>query len=148
ARRSCRHARPDQSHPFQHHRSMSVRAPIAIWLAGWLAMLCAMSPVRSAELPKAAPVPASPFLPVIYKYADTMLERGRDTFGPNPTGLFLSALDRTTLGLLTNRPPAPAGVGETSRAGARNGALTCANLQHDENLLRLMFTLSELSSKP
>ncbi|HXJ58306.1 MAG TPA: hypothetical protein VNU68_16745 [Verrucomicrobiae bacterium] len=123
---------------------MSLRPPIAIGLA----MLCAMAPARSAELPKAAPVPASPFLPVIYKYADTLLERGRDTFGPISTGFFLSALDRTTLGLLTNRPPAPAGVRETSRAGAKNGALTCANLQHDENLLRLLFTLSELSAKP
>ena len=100
-----------------------------------------------AEVPK-APVPPSPFLPVVYRYADAMLERGRDTYGPQKTGLFLSALDRATLGPLTNRPVAPSGVREGDRVGIKDGPLVGANLQHDENLLRLLYTLSELSSKP
>ncbi len=101
----------------------------------------------AADIPK-APVPPSPFLPVIYRYADAMLDKGRDTYGPHQTGLFLSALDRTTLAPLTNRPPAPAGVREGDRVGPKDGALTGANPQHDENLLRLLYTLSELSGKP
>src|SRR5262245_52285069 len=70
--------------------------------------------------PPAAPVPKSPSLPLIYRYADTLLERGRDT-----NGVFLGALDRHTF---ESRP-----------------ATTFCDQQ---NLLRLLYTLSELSSKP
>jgi len=102
--------------------------------------------LQAAEVSK-APVPKSPFIAVVYRYADTMLERGRDTYGAQPTALLLSALDRTTLAPATNGPPAPAGVREEDRVGPRGGALTGANPQHDENLLRLLYTLSELSGK-
>jgi hypothetical protein len=92
--------------------------------------------VFAAEIPK-APVPPSPYLPIIYKFADAMLERGRAT-----NGLFHSALDRVTLAPLTNRPLAPDGLLEENRE------LTSANAQHDQNFLRLLYTLSELSGKP
>jgi hypothetical protein len=111
-------------------------------------MLCAFGfSVIGAELPK-APVPKSPYLPIVYRYADTMLEKGRDTYGPQKSGLFLSALDRVTLAPLTNRPAAPFGVPSGDRVGTEGGPLVGANPQHDENLLRLLYTLSELSSKP
>lgn len=100
--------------------------------------------MQAAEVPK-APVPPSPFLPVIYRYADAMIEHGRDNYGPQKTGLFLSALDRTKLVPLTNRPPAPAGIREGDRVGAKGGRLTGANPQHDENFLRLLYTLTDLS---
>jgi hypothetical protein len=112
------------------------------WL--FLFVLNVALPAWSADPPK-APVPPSPYIGVVYRYADTMLAKGRDTVGPQKTGLFLSALDRTALAPLTSRPQAPAGVREADRAG---DPLTGANAQHDENLLRLLYTLSELSSKP
>src|SRR4051812_35283122 len=62
------------------------------------------------------PVPKSPYIAVVYRYADTILEKGRDTFGPQKTGLLLSALDRNTFAPLPNLP--------------------VANPLHDENLLR------------
>jgi len=102
---------------------------------------------QGAELPK-APVPKSPYIAVVYRYADTMLEKGRDTYGPQKTGLFLSAIDRTTLAPLTNRPPTPTGIRETDRLGAKGGPLAGANPQHDENLLRLLYLLSDLTAKP
>jgi hypothetical protein len=102
----------------------------------------------SADPPPKAPVPPSPYIGVVYRFADNLLEHGRDTYGPHKSGLFLSALDRKTLTPLTTRPPAPAGVSEEDRAGPKDGPLTGANLQHDQNLLRLLYTLSELSSKP
>ena len=102
---------------------------------------------RAEEIPR-APVPKSPFITVIYRYADAMLEHGRDTYGPQKTGLLLSALDRTALAPLTTRPTAPAGVREEERAGAKDRTLSGANPQHDENLLRLLYLLSELSTKP
>jgi len=98
--------------------------------------------IYAAEIPK-APVPPSPYLPIMYKYADAMVERGRDT-----KGLFYSALDRATMAPLTNLPPAPSGVREEHRVGRYDFALVGSNPFHDENLLRLLYTLSELSGKP
>jgi hypothetical protein len=94
------------------------------------------------------PIPNSPFLPVVYRYADAMLDKGRDTYGPQKSGLFLSALDRAMLAPLTNRPPPPAGIREGDRVGLPGSPLVGANPQHDENLLRVLFTLSELSGQP
>jgi len=74
---------------------------------------------------------------VVYGYADTMLKHGRDAYGPQKTGIFLSALDRQTLTPMTNRPVLK-GVG--SGAGA--------DPLHDQNLLRLLSTLTDLSAKP
>lgn len=119
---------------------LAPRAGLVFLAAGFSFEACA------EEIPK-APVPKSPFVTVVYRYADAMLEHGRDTYGPQKTGLLLSALDRTTLAPLTNRPAAPAGVREEERAGAKEGPLTGANPQHDENLLRLLYMLSELSGK-
>lgn len=94
------------------------------------------------------PVPPSPYLPIAYRYVDAMLKQGRDTQGEQKTGLLLSALDRATPGPLADRPAAPAGVDEAWRAGGATGPLVGANPQHDQNLLRVLYTLRELSSKP
>ena len=111
-------------------------------LALWLTVLITCS-TRGADIPK-MPVPSSPYVALVYRYADTMLEHGRD---PQKTGLFLSALDRATLQPLTNRPAAPIGVREQDRVGASGELLTGANPQHDENFLRLLYTLTELTTK-
>src|SRR5689334_16961808 len=74
------------------------------------------------------PVPKSPYLPAVYRYADTMLKHGRDAVGPQKTGLLLSALDRTTLLPPESRP--------------------LSDPRHDQNVLRVLYTLSELSGKP
>src|SRR6266545_5632729 len=78
----------------------------------WMACVALVLHGFAAEIPK-APVPKSPYIAIVYRYADTMLEKGRDTHGPQKTGLFLSALDRGTLAPMTNRPPAPAGIRES-----------------------------------
>src|SRR3954469_4517071 len=111
------------------------------WLRGGLAF--APPATSRAEDP-----PSSPFLGVVYRYADTMLQHGRDTYGPVETGLFLSALDRGQLAPLATRPAPPAGIRREDRVGLPWKALVGANPQHDENLLRLLSTLSELSGKP
>src|SRR5512145_1292979 len=66
-------------------------------------------------------IPVSPFAKVAYNYADAMLEHGRDTYGPQKTGLFLSALDRQTLSPLNGRPLPPAGIRESDRPGLIGG---------------------------
>src|SRR5436190_4858647 len=106
------------------------------------AMLLPMvQPSFAADIPK-APVPSSPFVRVVYGYADTMLKNGRDK-----NGLLLSALDRNTLAPLTNRPNAPEGLRLSDRVGASDAPLTGSNPYHDENLLRLLSTLTELTLK-
>src|SRR5438034_11722925 len=95
-----------------------------------------------------APVPQSPFIRVVYGYADAMLKSGRDNYGPEKTGLFLSALDRNALAPLTNTPAAPDGVRLRERCGGAGERLVGANPQHDQNFLRLLYSLSELSGKP
>ncbi len=92
-------------------------------------------------------IPPSPFSGVFYRYADTMLEHGRDTYGPKQTGMLLSALDRKTLKPLTTRPPAPEGVAEGLRPGRRDRALCGANPQLDQNTLRLLYFLVGLSGE-
>lgn len=95
-----------------------------------------------------ADVPVSPYLMYVYQYADAMLADGRDTFGPQPSGLFLSALDRTTMKPLTVRPAPPGGIRREDRVGPPWEALVGANPHHDENLLRVLYVLSGLSGKP
>jgi len=92
-------------------------------------------------------IPPSPFVNVVYGYANTMLEHGRDTYGPQKTGLFLSALDRKTLKALKVRPKAPAGIREGDRPGEPGQPLVGANPQLDQNLLRLLYFLKGLSSE-
>jgi uncharacterized protein YyaL (SSP411 family) len=87
-------------------------------------LLAWASPGRGA--PK--PVPTSPYLPIVYRYADTMLKNGRDATGAQKTGLFLSALDRATLSPLADQP--------------------IADPRRDQNLLRVLYALGELSGKP
>jgi len=92
-------------------------------------------------------IPASPFIGVVYGYADAMLEHGRDTYGPQKTGMLLSALERETLSPLKTRPPAPDGLSRGSRPGAAGKPLVGANLQRDQNLLRLLYFLKGLSGE-
>ncbi|HKX63584.1 MAG TPA: hypothetical protein VJS65_17130 [Verrucomicrobiae bacterium] len=90
----------------------------------WVALLVSLPAAFAADPPK-APVPKSPYIAVVYRYADTLLEKGRDN-----SGSFFSAIDRTTLTALTN--------------DAASGSI---NPQHDENLLRLLYFLTELTTK-
>ena len=91
--------------------------------------------------------PSSPFINVVYRYADAMLQNGRDTYGPQKSGLFLSAFDRETLAPLTIQPPAPAGIRQENRPGPADGPLVGGNPQLDQNLLRLLYFLKEMSGQ-
>ncbi len=93
----------------------------------------------------AAKKESSAFLDVVRRYADTMIERGRDRYGPKKSGLFLSALDRMTLSPLTSRPAAPGGIRREDRPGQAWEALNGANPQLDQNLLRVLYALSEVT---
>ncbi|HKS37723.1 MAG TPA: hypothetical protein VJW76_11075 [Verrucomicrobiae bacterium] len=85
------------------------------------------------------------FLETVRRYADAMIDRGRDTYGPQKSGLLLSALDRTTLGLLQVRPAPPGGIRRGDRPGRAWVEMNGANPMLDQNLLRAFYTLSELT---
>ncbi|GAH03240.1 unnamed protein product, partial [marine sediment metagenome] len=85
------------------------------------------------------------FLEVVRCYADTMIEHGRDIYGEKKSRLLLSALDRLTLEPLTIRPAPPGGVRRGDRAGLPWRRLVGANPQLDQNLLRTLYTLSEIT---
>jgi hypothetical protein len=76
-----------------------------------------------------------------------MIERGRDTYGPQQSGLLLSALDRTTLGLLQVRPAPPGGIRRGDRPGRPWVEMNGANPMLDQNLLRVFYTLSEITGE-
>ena len=88
------------------------------------------------------------FFEVVRRYADTMIERGRDIYGPVKSGLLLSALDRTTLGPLQVRPAPPGGIRRGDRPGRPWVAMNGANPMLDQNLLRVFYTLSEITGNP
>ncbi|MDH4241306.1 MAG: VCBS repeat-containing protein, partial [Phycisphaerae bacterium] len=85
------------------------------------------------------------FLKVVRRYADAMIEHGRDTYGEKKSGLLLSALDRLRLEPLTIRPEPPGGIRRGDRAGLPWLKLVGANPQTDQNLLRVLYTLSKIT---
>jgi hypothetical protein len=86
------------------------------------------------------------YIEVVRRYADTMIERGRDNFGLVKSGLLLSALERGTLSPLTIRPAPPAGIRRGDRSGQPWSAMNGANPQLDQNLLRIFYTLTQITS--
>jgi hypothetical protein len=87
------------------------------------------------------------FLRVVRGYADAMIEQGRDNYGPQKSGLLLSALDRATLSPLTVRPAAPGGIRRGDRPGRAWTAMNGANPQLDQNLLRILYTLTDITGE-
>src|ERR1041384_7947093 len=87
------------------------------------------------------------FLDVVRRYADTMIERGRDTYGPEKSGLLLSALDRSTLAPLKVRPAPPGGIRRGDRPGRPWVEMNGANPMLDQNLLRIFYALSEITGE-
>src|SRR5688572_6430881 len=75
------------------------------------------------------------FLDVVRRFADTMIEKGRDTYGPQASGLFLSAIDRTTMGPLKVRPAPPGGIRRGDRSGRAWVEMNGANPMLEQNFL-------------
>jgi Periplasmic pectate lyase len=96
----------------------------------------------------AAPAVPPDFLQVVRRYADTMIEHGRDTYGPQKSGLLLSALDRMTLTPLQVRPAAPGGIRRGDRPGRAWVEMNGANPMLDQNLLQVFYALSEITGDP
>jgi hypothetical protein len=94
---------------------------------------------------QAADANSTNFLQVVRRYADTMIEHGRDTYGPQKSGLLLSALDRTTMAPLKVRPAPPGGIRRGDRSGRPWVEMNGANPMLNQNLLRVFYTLTEIT---
>src|SRR5436190_21627122 len=92
--------------------------------------------------------PPTELLGVVRRYADAMIEHGRDRYGPQKSGLLMSALDRTTLAPLTVRPAPPGGIRRGDRPGRPWAEMNGANPMLDQNLLRVYYALSEMTGEP
>src|SRR6185436_21101489 len=101
----------------------------------------------SAFISHGAPGPRTNLLAVVREYADAMIEHGRDVYGPQKTGLLLSALDRNPIGLLKVRPAPPGGIRRGDRPGRPWVEMNGANPHLDQNLLRILYTLSEITGE-
>src|SRR5580765_4373757 len=107
--------------------------------------LCALLLLGFVSASQAAQPPLTNFLQVVRGYADAMIEHGRDTYGPEKSGLLLSALDRTTLAPLQVRPAPPGGIRRGDRPGRPWVEMNGANPHLDQNLLRILYTLTDLT---
>ena len=79
------------------------------------------------------------YLKIVQAYADTMIERGRDTYGLQHSPLFAAALNRRRLmpGLFPDI------------SGIRNGdrCTTAANPMHDQNLYQILYALTKITEE-
>jgi hypothetical protein len=101
--------------------------------------------VALVSVADAASRPTNDFLGVVRHYADTMIERGRDTYGTQKSGLLLSAFDRMTLAPLKVRPAPSGGIRRGDRPGRAWVEMNGANPMLDQNLLRVFYALSEIT---
>ena len=81
------------------------------------------------------------YLQIVKSYADALLEHGRDTYGTTHSPLIASALDRSKLSLMPEKPDRIEGI--------RNGdrSLYGANVFHDEDLYQVLYGLTEATGE-
>jgi hypothetical protein len=125
---------------------MKPRSNAEMWLPAAITLLGLLpggSSLHGAE--GTSPAQGSEYLKVVRQYADTMIDVARDTYGPEKSGLILSAFDRMAMKPLTTRAAAPAGVRRGDRSGIGWVSLTGVNPQLDQNLLRIFYALTEVT---
>lgn len=85
---------------------------------------------------------APDFLSVVERYANAMIQEGRDNYGAEYSPLFASTLNRKTLKL-----PDKNDILEISGVRARDRSLTGANLIHDIDLLKILYAFDNLYNR-
>jgi len=79
------------------------------------------------------------YLKIVQAYAETLMERGRDTYGAKESPLFAAALDRRDLA--PGDFPGIAGIRPQDRC------TTGANPMHDENLYQILYALTSITGE-
>lgn len=111
-------------------------------------LLSATLPGKQAT-PKTGPAVQTP-LNVVKAYADALVSRGRDTYGPQRSPLFAAALTRNPIALPAGEDlKRISGIARQSwgiRPGDR--MLSGANPMHDQNLYQVLYALSKATGEP
>jgi len=99
----------------------------------------------AAEPMPSAPAAAaeSPYLEVVRRSADALIEHAVDRWGPQKTAMIASMLDRTKLAPPRSMPPSPGGNRQSDRCGP-SGSNAC----FQQNLARAMGHLSRPTGEP
>lgn len=105
-----------------------------LFLPFWVLLLC-WSAAADSKSPSA--INSKAYLQAVQSYADTLLQRGRDNYGPLPSPLIAVALDREKF--VPGKFPSISGIRATDRI------LNGANPMHDENLYQILYALSKIT---
>ena len=104
------------------------------------ALLGAAQSVRADDTSKDAGGPG--YFGAVKAYADTMLSKGRDTYGQEHSPLFAAALDRGTMELGSAKS-----FGKISGVRGGDRSIGGANPQEDKTLCVILYRLSELTGE-
>jgi hypothetical protein len=85
---------------------------------------------------------ANNYLSTVKSYADALVEQGRDKYGEIHSPLFASVLNRETMEI----EPSIASI-KIPGVRERDRSVTGANMIHDEDLLQILYALSELTGE-
>jgi hypothetical protein len=94
---------------------------------------------KAAATADANAISGADYLSVARRYADAMIENGRDIYGTVHSPLFAAALDRKTLRVPEGRPPSVPAIREVDRA------LYGSNPMHDLNLYQVLYGLTRVT---
>lgn len=116
-----------------------LKAPRSIYFRclvcqGVLLLLCTLMTLNAKE-------GHADYFAIVRNYAETMLDqnKGRDHFGPQPSPLFATVLDRRTYEIPGGR------VEDLVRARVSQENKSIANPHYDENLLQVLYALSRVT---
>jgi len=104
-----------------------------------LVMAASLIFVVGARAAESKPEKRPDYLNVVKAYADTLIARGRDTYGNVHSPLFAVALDRKKLTIEGVKSPASVRVEDSSVGGA--------NPMHDQNLYQILYALTEITGQ-
>lgn len=90
---------------------------------------------------------ANPYFEAVKAYADAMVEQGRDRYGPEPSPLFATTLNREAAALLEGDALEAVMNIERESWGIRNHdrMVTGANPMHDQNLYQILYALTRIT---
>ena len=100
------------------------------------------APGRAETVALTTPASDRNYLGIVQKFADTLLDKGRDSYGAKKTPMWCAVIDTRDLSVPQKDVPAPAGVREGDRA------LGGSNLHHDVTTLQVFPVLSAVTGQP
>lgn len=112
------------------------------WKRSVIPALLLILPASSAEGQRRGRSSTRDYSWYVRKFADTLLEKGLDVYGPQKTPLWAGVIDSRDFSVPREGVPATPGVRESDRA------VGGCNLYHDAVTLRVFRVLSALSGEP